>query len=259
MDFLRNDGAGKLKMLAADQTDQATNVLLTMAEYNSLKAGNSKSREISEGYGRKLQDITLELELMTERAEAAESEAKKMSELNKNLKRVCRENANAKRGLKKKKQHDGFLVRKTWDYVEFIKNPDFKGEMRTYRSLIQTPYSKHIAASCFKEAAWEEGLNRFFDDYLDTLYIPENSQGVPVEAIMLDNNYAYVNRHKNFLYRQDWQTGKNGLWQIICYHTKEIVIPFEEFESNKVDEADEEDDYQEGLWNFFGQNFKDYT
>ena len=148
------------------------------------------------------------------RVEKAEQDRDDAVSLNANLKRICKENANAKRGIKPKKQHSGFVVLRTQETRDRIplKKKGYE-DIRVYKSVIETPYStKHTILEA-DSMAWKDGLNQIFD-----IAWADHDRNDLISA--LDEEY----KTKNVLYKQDYQTGKNGLWEIVCWHTKPIVM-----------------------------------
>ena len=143
---------------------------------------------------------------LIERTQAAER-------LNENLKRICRENANAKRGLKPKKKCSGFVITSTAEVFERLKAKNGFTERRAYKSIIETPYDAKLELTdALKVGAWDEGLGAFFDSSW------KNTDASNYQDAIKDD------RQENFLYRQNWRTNKNGLWEIECYHTKPLKL-----------------------------------
>ncbi len=153
-----------------------------------------------------------------EKVAKAEKERDDAFSLNVNLKRICKENANAKRGLKPKKQHSGFVVVRTQEARDRI--PVKKGyqDLRVYKTTVETPYSVHLAISDVEPSAWEDGLKKLFGSAW------QNHDANDLASAINEENSG-----KNFIYRQDWQTGKNDLWEIVCWHTKPITMAKEEY------------------------------
>ena len=153
------------------------------------------------------------IENANKRVQKAEKERDEALSLNVNLKRICKENANAKRGIKPKKQHSGFVIVRTQEARDRI--PLKKGfeDRRVYKTTVETPYSIHLAIADVEPSAWDDGLSELFG----SAWTDHNSNN-------LSGALNEENIHKNFIYRQDWQTGKNDLWEIVCWHTKPITM-----------------------------------
>ena len=77
-------------------------------------------------------------------------------DLNTNLKRICRERANADRGLKPKKQHNGYVALATSSYLERYRTSDREmKEFLAYRTVIQTPYSVKFTMKSVEDMLYE--------------------------------------------------------------------------------------------------------
>lgn len=217
-----------------DEKHEATHVVLTKEDYDKLvRTKNSYKQKYED-----LKDTTISIEKHNEQITKANNEIKKAENLvneikekaaervriaeqkqaeaealNVNLKRICKENANAKRGLKPKKKHSGFVVVRTQEARDRI--PVKKGyqDLRVYKTTVETPYSIHLAISDVEPSAWDDGLNALFG----SAWQDHDSNNL-AEAL------NEKNIEKNFIYRQDWQTGKNDLWEIVCWHTKPITM-----------------------------------
>ena len=64
--------------------------------------------------------------------------------LNVNLKRICKENANAKRGLKPKKEHSGYVATRSEQGVRIEMDGKKRTETPVWKTLIQTPYAVQL-------------------------------------------------------------------------------------------------------------------
>lgn len=212
-----------------DKKHEGTHALLTLEEYEEIKdvieslrrqllterqahvMEQEKAKATCDSYAQQCKE-----EIASWKAHAAECQRKQeqAEKLNVNLKRICKENANAKRGLKPKKEHSGFVVTATSEIFERVKVKKGMKEYRAYKSVVETPYSELMPLTDeLKEGAWKEGLKAFFNiSWKDT-----NNNNY-LEAIKEDR------KAKNFVYRQNWRTNKKGLWEIECYHTKPMNL-----------------------------------
>ncbi len=86
-------------------------------------------------------------------------------------------------------------------------------DRRVYKTIVETPYSIHLAIAEVEPSAWKDGLNNLFESSWK-----DHDENDLASAIDKENNGM------NFLYRQEWQTGKNDLWEIVCWHTKPITM-----------------------------------
>lgn len=88
---------------------------------------------------------------------------------NNNLMRIHKENANAKRGLTPKKSHHGYIKKRAEEYIykfthknsnSYSKQKILTGSIKSWKNLIQTPYSLGLSATEVKELI-ENDLNNF--------------------------------------------------------------------------------------------------
>ena len=86
-------------------------------------------------------------------------------------------------------------------------------DCRVYKTTVETPYSIHLDIAMAEPMAWNDGLSRFFGSAW------ENHDANDLASALNDEN-----SDKNFIYRQEWQTGKNNLWEIVCWHTKPLTM-----------------------------------
>lgn len=215
-----------------DEKHTASHIVLTIDEYDTLiRDKKSLKSQLEEEKEAHKNDVAAEqrrskavhdeivkkayeaIEKANEQVKKAEKERDDALSLNVNLKRICKENANAKRGLKPKKQHSGFVVVRTQEARDRI--PVKKGyqDLRVYKTTVETPYSVHLAISDVEPSAWEDGLKKLFGSAW------ENHDANDLASAIKEENSGI-----NFIYRQDWQTGKNDLWEIVCWHTKPIKM-----------------------------------
>jgi len=225
---------GSFAVLKNDDTKhEATHQILTNEEYSELitERNNLRAQLASEKAARKrdaenavkakdkaVKDIIDKANAEIEKGKGLITKANKERddalELNRNLKRICKENANAKRGIKPKKEHSGFIVTSTSEIFEKVKEGKTINEYRAYKSIVETPYFKHQELTTkLKDDAWDDGLKTLFDS-----------------AWQDANNINYLsavneeNKDKNFIYKLNWRTNNRGMWEIECYHTKPVKI-----------------------------------
>lgn len=225
---------GNFAVLKNDDTKHtATHQILTVDEYTKLiiERNNLRSQLASEKEARirdaenaaisknkAVKDIVdkanAEIQKVKSLIGKANKERDDALELNRNLKRICKENANAKRGIKPKKEHSGFIVTSTSEIFERAKEGKTINEYRAYKSIVETPYFKHQELTTkLKDDAWDDGLKTLFDSaWQDADNI--NYLGAVDES----------NKDKNFIYKQNWRTNNRGMWEIECYHTKPLNV-----------------------------------
>lgn len=222
-------GAYKLE----DEKHEGTHALLTLEDYNDLKSQISslksqladekqahaddveeeqrQAKATCDSYKKQCLDKISEWKQYAETCNVKQEQAER---LNINLKRICKENANAKRGIKPKKERSGFIVTATAEIFERVKVKKNMKEHRAYKSIVETPYNELMPLTDeLKEGAWDDGLNELFDSSWKDTDSPDYLSAIDDER-----------KDKNFIYKQNWRTNKNGFWEIECYHTKPMNL-----------------------------------
>jgi len=167
-----------------DEKHAATHRLLTNEEYEglqdtirSLKNRLSASRQATQDaqeqarrdVSRVKSDANDKIQEWKDYA-AAEQEKRQAAEaLNVNLKRICKENANAKRGLRPKKSHSGYVARKSQQTVRVTYNGRKRQETPVWRTTIESPYNviltEEQARAEISADIHEKGVLRFSGSY----------------------------------------------------------------------------------------------
>lgn len=164
--------------------------------------------------------------------------------LNRNLKRIARERANQKRGITPKKEHDGYLVlssRQWMEHYDYIytdeeyevmdsawKNKHKKPyiEHRTvdvWKSIIQTPYDASLPLSQIRGMIEDDDL--WNGGVLKEIGCPCMSKN--------ENNGKYTAFGKNDDgYEQNgcykwkfWANYRSGFWELEIFTTKSLQVP----------------------------------
>ena len=258
---------GNFKMVSGDQNPEYA--LLTLREYENVRSNSERvdtlSQQLAEKESelQKLQTSANNCKKQLEKEKEAhrkayvqlrlqehlhtcchdsmdlQAELREQAEaLNQNLRRVCRERANATRGLTPKKQLDGYIVLKSDQALERV-SLETLGEKKTFgqpsfrdipiwRTTIQTPYD----ASIPYEVIQPEILRDLFgtgilkemgcmqmqtEDKNGEFRIWKDSDGSPICGA----------------YR--WSFSANlraGFWEILLYTTQALVIPAHRNPSN---------------------------
>lgn len=134
----------------------------------------------------------------------------KVKSLNSNLLRISKERANADRGLKPKKEHNGFVVLSFSSRFErvYTSNRDIENVL-VFKTIMQTPYSQEFNYESVRDRVWS-------DIPFDCKYFAKPG-------------YNYINDILNydvqFVYR--WNLRLNNIssdsmsyWEIELNHTK---------------------------------------
>ena len=178
------------------------------------------------------------------RAEMAEAELKRQKYLNGNLKRIARERANQDRNIRPKKEHDGYLVMSSRQWVENYeytytdeeyealdyqvkrKHPKPYKERRTaevWKSVIQTPYDASLPLDQIRGMVedtdlWDGGV-------LKDIGCPNmaNNDTNGVYRSFGKNDEGY---EENGLYKWKFVANyKSGFWELEIFTTKSLRVP----------------------------------
>lgn len=156
-----------------------------------------------------------------------EESLKKQQNLNNNLKRIARERANARRGIRPKKEHDGYVVLYSMQWRERYR--DSNGEKcvaNVWKSVLQTPYDASLPLDAIQDEIWEELIHA-------VLYPLGFRQAQPVEKngeyrTWTGEDEDGIVKELCGLYRWDCKANyKSGLWELNLYHTKSLRVPEE--------------------------------
>lgn len=218
---------------------EATHVILTVDEYNKLikdlrmaqndkiKAEDKAERDISDYKAKANNIISKEREANQKSLEALESDLKgtrieidRLNDLNANLSRIMRERANAKRGLKPKKEHHGYLVIDSQQYKYTYWTKGNSLDLDCWKVRIQTPYDSSIPYdTIFKDIRNDLhnligsalGLKRVYKD-LKTLNLKEIQD-------LWQNDF-------NFVFRTSYKSNvKSGFWEVEYLVKSSIIVP----------------------------------
>ena len=143
-----------------------------------------------------------------------EEAVRQAQKLNENLRRICRERANSDRNITPKKEHDGYLVLQSRDWGERL--PD-RRMVRTWKSVLQTPYDASIEQSVIEEQILEDLTEKVLVDIGCLHYVSLEDNGT--YTCVDDGNVLYC-----------WRCSadyKSGYWCVIIYTTKPLVVPLE--------------------------------
>lgn len=178
------------------------------------------------------------------KAELVNEELKKQEALNRNLKRIARERANAARGITPKKNHDGYLVLSSRQWVEHYdyklseeeynaKPEEFKAchrfpytEHRTadvWKSILQTPYDASLPLNQIRGLVEDDDLwdNHILRDLGCSEMNASDINGLYHTFDQDDQGHEYNGMYKwNFIANY-----KSGFWELEIYTTKNLRVP----------------------------------
>ena len=157
---------------------------------------------------------------------AEQQESALQRELNANLLRITKERANAERGLKPKKEHNGYVVLTSVEKESRYK--DSYGHPRTitlWETAMETPYTVDF------EAKQVRGLIR-------ELTQDDEDGNWPIYRISITGNYPgkYADMIRDKEWREDYEkynvmlerwlraNYRSGYWELVFLHTKSLAV-----------------------------------
>ena len=157
---------------------------------------------------------------------AEQQESALQRELNANLLRITKERANAERGLKPKKEHNGYVVLTSVEKESRYK--DSYGHPRTitlWETAMETPYTVDFEAEQVRSL-------------LQELFQEDEDERCPIQKIGITENYpggytAMVNdkkwsevyeRYNVMLERWLRANYRSGYWELVFLHTKPLAV-----------------------------------
>ena len=196
---------------------------------------------------REVEVCELVIESQKEQLEKVKAELRNEKSLNVNLLRIMRERANQARGIRPKKNHDGYIVlgsrqwtekytEEVWDseeHAEKYGNGEYRSHavkqgylrlekkiVNTWRSIIQTPYSASLPVEPVRARVKKE-IGKVSADIGVEYHIDETNK---------DNCYDWqipdYEECANMLYRAQYSANyKTGFWELTIYTTKSLRVP----------------------------------
>jgi len=196
---------------------------------------------------REVEVCELVIESQKEQLEKVKAELRNEKSLNTNLVRIMRERANRARGIRPKKNHDGYIVlgsrqwtekymEEVWDskeHAEKYGNGEYRSHavkhgylrlekkiVNTWRSIIQTPYSASLPIEPVRARVKKE-IGKVSADIGVEYHIDETNK---------DNCYDWqipdYEECANMLYRAQYSANyKTGFWELTIYTTKSLRVP----------------------------------
>lgn len=198
------DGTGQCE---ADDSHNGTHVLLSLEDYKSLCSERDQAISVKE---------------------KAEAEARRQTDLNRNLLRIAKERVNAKRGLKPKKSHNGYrFVGKIMQTKTVIGHDKDIGTIYkdVWTATLETPYNATIPINqiidhIFDDLKGTDGVFRHLHIHWWTFSgSPIIQKGSYNEAI----NANEANDNCLFDYKFN-ANPKSGFWEIQITTTKAIKV-----------------------------------
>lgn len=221
----------------AEYTSQeCTHVILTKEEYAQIMAALEQAQQEKratqasiksawEQARRSVQEAHSEIAQEVEGLRRALAEEKAQHEyhqgLNENLKRICRERANADRKLRPKKGHSGFMVVSSSEKEYRYKRGQKWQTARLWETVLQTPFSVGFTE--------EQARRQIQESLLDTGLMAK----LGIDAIF-DGTYSQLQKDIEVAEQNTALSGRlranfrQGYWEAIFMHTKPLgVVPAE--------------------------------
>lgn len=217
-------------------SQECTHVILTKEEYAQIIAAQEQARRekraaqasmesaweqarqsIQEAHSK----ITREVEGLRRALAEERDQCAYHQELNENLKRICRERANADRKLHPKKEHSGFVVVSSSEKEHQYKRGQKWQTARLWETVLQTPFSvgftEEQARQQIQESLLDTGLMAKLG--IDTIFDGAYSR------LQEDTKAAKQNTALSGRLRANF---RQGYWEAIFMHTKPLgIVPAE--------------------------------
>lgn len=151
--------------------------------------------------------------------------------LNENLLRINRERANAARGLQPKKEHTGYAVLSSNEYLQRYKD-DYKNwkELLLWETRMQSPWSTDMPAAEVRELIEEE----LYKSIGGALGLEYRYPGDGFEKLAADREWKEEREKSNVVFSvhlcADYRA---GYWESVLRHTKPLSAVPEEMQPKK--------------------------
>ena len=241
MEYAKKSALGGYKTTQDDQ--DATHVVLTVQEYKQMKEDAAALRqELSNArvaHNFELQqvrhDAAAEIEKEKEAARQAIDQSCQYAQeqkqqcdyergLNENLRRICRERANADRGLKPKTQHTGYVVLSSKERLYKYRVGTKQKTVILWETILEMPFTVDLTP----EQVAHEMQELFRDDASGDWPIAKigitANYGKPYECLITDHewkDWPNYNVRCDTTLRANY---KSGYWEMIFTHTQPLGI-----------------------------------
>lgn len=228
---------------ADEKIKQTTRNLNNQLAYYRRQAADDADRKVARVEAVVTQRDERIRELEKKLAEA-EAQLKNERYLNGNLKRIAKERANADRGIKPKKEHDGYLVLSSRQWVEHydheLTEEEYNAKPEEFRSRYRFPYTEHLTADVWKsviQTPYEASLplnqiRSLVEDYdLWDAGILRDIGCPKMNANDINGHYQTFGTNdegyeNNGMYKWKFVANyKSGFWELEIYTTKSLQVP----------------------------------
>lgn len=220
----------------------ATHIILTLEEYNILvrdlriaqdeiqsTIASANSKIVA--YKKKAEELIKQERDNTKRCieasqrdlKEAQNEIDRLNDLNANMLRIAKERANARRGLKPKKIHNGYLVldssQHNYIFRYWMKSKSYTDEFSCWKVRIQSPYDSSIPYGTITKNIYED-LRKVFGGSLGIDSICD------VDKVNYDDFRKMWDSGKNIIFKTLYKANiKSGLWEIEYLVKSDINVP----------------------------------
>lgn len=213
--------------------NSATHVILSLDEYQALQNRITRLQyEYKQAIEKERQNANKSIESIKKQAQeriesiqrdldSAKVEIDRLNDLNANLKRIMRERANAKRGLRPKKVHHGYMIldSQQYNYIFRHRGKATSDNYPCWKVRIQSPYDCSIPYSTVVKDI-QNDLVKVFGASLDVQSVTS------VENLSYDDFKKMWDSDKNFIFKTSYKANiRSGLWEVEYLVKSSITIP----------------------------------
>lgn len=213
--------------------NSATHVILSLDEYQALQNQITRLQyEYKQAIEKERQNANKSIESIKKQAQeriesiqrdldSAKVEIDRLNDLNANLKRIMRERANAKRGLRPKKVHHGYMIldSQQYNYIFRHRGKATSDNYPCWKVRIQSPYDCSIPYSTVVKDI-QNDLVKVFGASLDVQSVTS------VENLSYDDFKKMWDSDKNFIFKTSYKANiRSGFWEVEYLVKSSITIP----------------------------------
>ena len=246
-EFVKKTMMGYKEVELGYNDSECTHVILSLEEYDSLHkrihtAEQESRRKIQEAESKAFERIKnaewdrnytvsqkeQEVEALKESLEKKTREAEYRKRLNSNLIRITQERANSQRDLRPKKEHTGYVVKRSSEREHRYKDGRSMKSLVLWETVLQTPYSVEYssedAAKLIDELFAGEETDRkglIVDLGIQRIFFTVEGYHDALKANNAPTDNTVVDRRLSANYR-------TGFWEIQLLHTQALnVVPWD--------------------------------
>lgn len=214
--------------------NSATHVILSLDEYKALRDQITRLQyEYKQAIEKERQNANESIESIKKQAQehiesiqrdldSAKVEIDRLNDLNANLKRIMRERANAKRGLRPKKVHHGYMIldSQQYNFRYWVRGKATSDNYPCWKVRIQSPYDSSIPYSTVVKDI-QNDLIKVFGASLDVQSVTS------VENLSYDDfKKMWDDSDKNFIFKTSYKANvRSGFWEVEYLVKSSITIP----------------------------------